>query len=165
MEKPVVSGITYRMDEAKITVNKLPLGIKPLNAIFGRLAEEGIFVDMITQTGSTQDTTNLSFTVPDESSSRALEIAQTCVPMLEAEGASLARDIAKVSVVGVGMRYHTGVAAKMFAALASESIDVQMIATSEIKISIVVPRKYGEVAVRTLHEAFIENSPVISVES
>ncbi|MCO6432616.1 MAG: aspartate kinase [Deltaproteobacteria bacterium] len=164
MEKPLVTGITYRMDEAKITVNKVPGGSKPLDLIFGRLAEHGILVDMITQSGVSKDSYDLSFTVPDEVSGQALEIAQQCVPELEAEGAHLERDIAKISVVGVGMRYHTGVAAKMFSVLAEENIDVQMIGTSEIKISVAVPRKYGEVAVRALHEKFIEMRPEVSVE-
>jgi aspartate kinase len=165
MESPVVTGITYRLDEAKVTIHKLPAKIGSLSMIFDKLSEENIFVDMITQTGTSRGATNLSFTVPDESSSRALEIAQACVPLLKAEGALLERDIAKVSVVGAGMRYHTGVAANMFKALAAEEIDVQMISTSEIKISVVIPRKYCEIAVRTLHEAFIEFKPETSQES
>ncbi len=164
MEKPVVTGITFRMDEAKITVNKLPRTSKSLDTIFGRLSAQGLFVDMITQSGQSTETFDLSFTVPDEVSSKALEITQACVPELEAEAAHLERNIAKVSVVGVGMKYHTGVAAKMFSILAKENIDVEMIATSEIKISILVPRKYGEVAVRALHEAFIEHEPQITKE-
>lgn len=164
MEKPVVTGITYRMDEAKITLNKLPRGSKSLDHIFGRLSDNGIFVDMITQSGSSKDTFDLSFTVPDDVSSRALEITQSCVPSLEAESAFLERDTCKISVVGVGMRYHTGVAAKMFSILAAENVDVQMIATSEIKISVIVSRKYGEMVVRALHDAFIEHSPEVSIE-
>ena len=164
MEKPVVTGITYRMDEAKITVNKLPRTSRALDIIFGKLAAEGIFVDMITQSGQSGETFDLSFTVPDEVSSKALAYTQDCVPQLGAEAAHLERNIAKVSVVGVGMKYHTGVAAKMFSILAKESIDVEMIATSEIKISVLLPRKYGEVAVRALHEAFVELEPVVSQE-
>lgn len=164
MEKPVVTGITYRFDEAKVTIRQMPGSVEALSRVFNRLAEEGIFVDMITQTGVVARRTNVSFTVPDESSSRALDIAQALVPELEAEGALIDRDIAKVSVVGVGMRYHTGVAAKMFSALAAEGIDIQMIATSEIKISVIIARKYCEIAVRTLHEAFVENEPRIEVE-
>jgi len=164
MEMPVVTGITYRMDEAKITINKLPKSSRALDFIFGKLAKENIFVDMITQSGHSPDVFDLSFTVPDEASQSALKIAEACVPELKAEGAYLERDISKVSVVGVGMRYHTGVAAQMFSVLAKESIDVQMIATSEIKISVLVPRKYGEVAVRALHETFVEMKPEISQE-
>ncbi len=158
-EKPVVTGITYRTDEAKITIHRMPGGIGSLNKIFNALAGEGIFVDMITQTGLREGKTSISFTVPDEVSSQAYAITQQCVPELGAEGAHVDRDIAKVSVVGVGMRYHTGVAAKMFEVLAAEEIDVQMIATSEIKISVILSRKYCEVAVRCLHEAFCDMSP------
>lgn len=164
MEKPVVTGVTYRHDEAKITISRLPKGAAALNKIFGKLAEENIFVDMITQTGVVDGLTSISFTVPDESSSKALNICGELVPELEAEGAALERDIAKVSVVGIGMRYHTGVAAKMFDSLAKENIDVQMISTSEIKISVVVPRKYSELAVRTLHDAFVDMSPTVAAE-
>lgn len=164
MEKPVVAGITYRLDDAKITLNRLPGGIEALSRVFSTLAEEGIFIDMITQTGLVEGRTNVSFTVADENSSRALELAQSCVPALGGEGASLERDIAKISVVGIGMRYHSGVAARMFEALAKERIDVQMISTSEIKISVIVPRKYCEIAVRTLHTAFLAMKPEVSQE-
>ncbi len=165
MEKPVVTGVTYRLDEAKITVYRMPASISSLNHVFQVLSRENIFVDMITQTGFVGDRTNISFTVPDEDSSRALALMESVLEELDAESSSLDRDIAKVSVVGIGMRYNTGVAADMFKALASENIDVQMISTSEIKISVVIPRKYCEIAVRTLHEAFIDVSPEISIES
>jgi aspartate kinase len=165
MEKPIVTGITYRMDEAKITISKMPRNVEALNLVFGKLAKENIFVDMITQSGHAQELFDLSFTVPEDSSAKALEIAKQCVAQLSAESAHLERDISKVSVVGVGMRYHTGVAAQMFGVLAANKIEVQMISTSEIKISVVVPRKLGETAVKTLHEAFIEMKPEISVEA
>ncbi len=164
MEKPVVTGVTYRMDEAKITVHKMKGGIKSLDKVFSSLSNEGIFVDMITQTGVEGGTTSVSFTVPDDSSYKALEISQKLAHELGAEGASVDRNIGKVSIVGIGMRYHTGVAAKMFASLAQEDIDVQMISTSEIKVSVVVPRKYCEVAVRTLHDAFLDMAPQVQVE-
>lgn len=164
VEKPVVTGITYRTDDAKLTLHKLRGGIQSFNGLFQALAKEQIFVDMITQTGTEEGLTNISFTVPDESSSKALELMHACVPNLGAEGATIERDIAKVSVVGLGMRYHTGVAARMFEALAKEDIQVEMISTSEIKISVVIPRKYGEVAVRVLHEAFVEMNPTVSKE-
>ncbi len=164
MEKPIVTGVTYRVDEAKLTVLRLPSNVRALELIFSTLAKENIFIDMITQSGADKGITNLSFTVPDESSSRALTLVQSMLPQLKAEGASLERDIAKVSVVGIGMRYHTGVAAKMFEALALEDINPEMISTSEIKISVVVPRKYCEIAVRVLHQAFIEMEPQIAAE-
>ena len=164
VEKPVVTGVTYRMDEAKVTVNGLRGGIGSLNKLFSVLSGGGLFVDMITQTGTFEDQTNVSFTVPDNESSQALEIVQEALSEIGADGASLDRNIAKVSVVGIGMRYHTGVAAKMFEVLAQEGIDVQMISTSEIKISVVIPRKYCEMAVRTLHDGFVEYKPEISEE-
>lgn len=159
MEKPVVTGITYRNDEARLTVHKLPGGIQSLNRVFSALSNEGIFIDVISQALVEDKLTDISVTVPDEVSSRALEIAQELVPELHAEGASIDRNIAKVSVIGIGMRHHTGVAARMFEALAKENIDPQIISTSDIKISVIIPRKYCEVAVRSLHEAFIEMKP------
>lgn len=164
VEQPVVTGITYRADEARLTLHKMPGGIQSLSSVFNALAEEDIFIDVITQAGVVDQLANVSFTVPDEVSSRALEIAQALVPQLKAEGASIDRNISKVSVVGIGMRSHTGVAARMFQALASESIDPQMISTSDIKISVIIPRKYCEVAVRVLHEAFIEMKPELGLE-
>lgn len=164
MEKPVVTGITHRMDEARITVSKLPGGIACINRLFSLLAEKNVFIDMITQANAPDGSGNLSFTIPEETSDQTLEIVSSFAKEEGAEGAYLDRNIAKVSVVGAGMRYHSGVAANFFTALASEDIDVQMISTSEIKISVVIPRKYCEMAVRTLHEAFIEFKPVLEVE-
>lgn len=162
MEKPIVTGVTYRTDEAKVTIQKLPSDPKALSRIFKVLSDENIFIDMITQTGFDGHHTDISFTVLDEDSARALQIVNDLVPVLKAEGASCDRNIAKVSVVGVGMRYHTGVASKAFEALAKEGIEVQMISTSEIKISVLVPRKYWEVAVRALHAAFeTDQQPVL----
>lgn len=164
MEKPVVTGITYRTDEAKITLSKLPTGSDSLSRVFTILAKEEIFVDMITQTGFDGKVTDVSFTVPDDESARALEIMRRLVPEIGANGVTLDRDIAKVSIVGVGMKFHSGVAAKMFEALAKDNISVQMISTSEIKVSVLIPRKYCEVAVRSLHEAFAEHDVRAEVE-
>lgn len=163
MEKPVVAGIAYRTDETKLTVNSLSGGIDSLNKIFKLLADEGIFIDMITQTSPSADEFNISFTVTDEYGTKAAEIVEFCTQELGAY-VKVDRDIAKISVVGIGMRYHAGVASRMFNALAKEGIDVRMISTSEIKISVVIPRKYCEVAVRALHEEFIEEKPKISEE-
>ena len=164
MEKPIVTGITYRTDEAKITVHKLPAESNSLSTLFQIMAEENIFIDMITQTGFDGKHTDISFTVLDEDSSKALDIVKKLVPSLAAQGVECDRNIAKISVVGIGMRYHAGVAARMFASLASEGITVQMISTSEIKISVIVPRKYWEVAVRTLHDSFIHEKVEITEE-
>ena len=164
MEKPVVSGISYRTDEAKITIHKLKSTSNAMDKIFGTLAKQDIFVDMITQTGIVDDKTNISFTCADDHSSTALGLLNDLVPELDAEGVSLDRDIAKVSIVGVGMKYHAGVASHMFNVLAEEGIGVEMISTSEIKLSVIIPRKYCEVAVRSLHQRFIEHSPEVLEE-
>lgn len=164
MEKPLVTGITYRVDETKLTINGLSGGSQSINELFAGLGESGVFVDMITQTGLVDGKTTISFTVPSDEGSKAKKVVEGITSRL---GATVVYDdeIAKVSVVGVGMRYHTGVAARMFANLADEGIDVQMISTSEIKISVIIPRKYCEVAVRSLHAAFIEEDPEIGVEA
>lgn len=164
MEKTAVTGITYRTDEAKLTIHKLAGGIGALSQLFSSLAQHGIHIDMISQTGLHDGQTNISCTVADEHSDTALRVAQDMVTELSAEGASLDRNIAKISVVGIGMRYQSGVAADMFKALAQEKIEVDMISTSEIKISVVVPRKYCDMAVRILHQAFIEVDPQITIE-
>lgn len=164
MEEAVVSGITYRTDEAKVTIPNLPSSSGVISELFKKLAGEGFFIDMITQTGYFENRTNLSFTVPEGSAEAVLEVCKEFAFGVEASEPELDVEIAKVSVVGIGMRYHTGVAADMFASLADEQIDVQMISTSEIKISVIIPRKYCEVAVRCLHEKFIEHELVVGVE-
>lgn len=161
MEKPIVSGITYRTDETKIRIARVPGGIESIKRIFVTLAERGIFVDMISQTGTSEGRTSISFTVLDEQGKEALKIVEDAARELGASEVAVDTDIAKVSVVGVGMRYHTGVAADLFSVLAREGIEVSMISTSEIKVSILVPRKYCELAVRALHDAF---SVDVSVE-
>ncbi len=156
MEKPVVTGVTQRLDEARVIIERMPADIATMARLFEVLGERGIYIDMISQENVGEGFITVSLTVPDENSSQALETIREIVPSLRANGVTLERNIAKVSVVGIGMRYHTGVAARMFQALALERIDVSMINTSEVKISVLVPRKYGEVAVRVLHEEFID---------
>ena len=156
MEKPVVTGVTYRTDEARIVVEGMSADIGKMSRLFTRLSEKGIFIDMISQESVESGAVNVSVTVPDESSLVALETFQALVPEIGAAGVKIDRDIAKISVVGIGMRYHTGVAARVFEALARERIGVTMINTSEIKLSVLVPRKYCEVAVRVLHEEFTD---------
>lgn len=156
MEKPVVTGVTYRDNDAKITIKGIKNGTDALQNIFNVMAQENIFIDMITQTGNSKSSFDLSFTVPNENSKKALDVAEKVLGLLNAEKAELEKNVAKVSVVGIGMRYHTGVAATTFEALAKDGIPVEMIATSEIKISVAVPSKYCEIAVRSLHERFIE---------
>jgi aspartate kinase len=156
MEKPVVTGVTHRLDEARVIIERMPADIATMARLFDVLGEHGVYIDMISQENVGEGFITVSLTVPDENSSLALETIREIVPSLRANGVTLERNIAKVSVVGIGMRYHTGVAARMFQALARERIDVSMINTSEVKISVLVPRKYGEVAVRVLHEEFID---------
>lgn len=164
VEKPVVTGVTYRTDETKLTIDGLEGGSKAINEVFAELANQDIFVDMITQTGLVDGKTSISFTVPTDSGKRALSIIKKLSGKFGGQVA-LDDEIAKISVIGQGMKYHSGVAAKMFGVLAEEEIDVQMISTSEIKISVVLPKKYCELAVRAIHGAFIEQSPQISAET
>jgi aspartate kinase len=156
MEEPVVTGITHRVDEAKVVVDGLPHRAESLAYLFEVLSSKGVFIDMISQEGLSDGRQTVSITVPDEHSDLALSTIRDVMSELGAYGVRIERDIAKVSVVGIGMRYHTGVASRMFSALARERIDIQMINTSEVKISVLVPRKYWEVAVRVLHKEFIE---------
>lgn len=164
MEKPIVRGITYRTDEAKITIAKLPKSAEGIGLIFRVLAENDIFVDMISQMEVDDGSSSLSFTVPDSMSSKALEICQSLVPEMGCRQIHCERDIAKVSAVGSGMRYNSGVAGRFFSALAEQQIDVKMISTSEIKISVVVAKKYCELALRTLHKVFCENELSVELE-
>jgi aspartate kinase len=156
MEKPIVTGVTYRTDEARIVVEGMSSEIGDMSRLFSELSGKNIFIDMISQESVDSGAINLSVTVPDENSVVALETIQALVPALGASGVKIDRDIAKISVVGIGMRYHTGVAARVFEALARERIGVTMINTSEIKMSVLVPRKYCEVAVRVLHDEFTD---------
>jgi aspartate kinase len=156
MEKPIVTGVTYRTDEARIVVEGMSADIGKMSRLFSELSRKNIFIDMISQESVDSGAINLSLTVPDENSLVALETMQAMVTELGASGVKIDRDIAKVSVVGIGMRYHTGVAARVFEALARERIGVTMINTSEIKMSVLVPRKYCEVAVRVLHDEFTD---------
>lgn len=154
MEQPAVSGIAHDMDEAKVTIRGVPDKSGIASDIFVPIAAHHINVDMIVQNIGIDGTTDLTFTV------RRADL-KTCQqvlgPVVKAMGASEVvgdETIAKVSAVGVGMRSHTGIAAKMFRTLAEEGINIQMISTSEIKISVVVEDKYAELAVRALHTAF-----------
>ncbi|MCZ6783573.1 MAG: aspartate kinase [Proteobacteria bacterium] len=157
MERLVVSGVTYNRDEAKIRVKGVKDEPGVAGQIFTPLAASGIVVDMIVQNLSSDGTTDVTFTVPRGDYARALEIAEKEVPRTGATTVEGDEHIAKVSIVGLGMQDHAGVATRMFGVLASESINIQMITTSEIKISVVIEEKYTELAVRALHAAFIED--------
>src|SRR4051812_11143303 len=157
MEKVVVSGVTVAKDEAKITCEDLPDTSGVAGRLFAPLADAGVSVDMIVQNQAYDGTTDLTFTVPKGDRKRAVELLRDKVPDLvgkDGERVSYDDEICKVSVVGVGMRSHAGIAKKMFQLLAADNINIQLISTSEIKISCVIARKYAELAVRALHEGF-----------
>jgi len=157
MDDVLVSGVSYDKNEAKITLVRVPDRPGLAAQIFGPIADAHIVVDMIIQNASEDGTTDLTFTVSKADHKKALSIVEQLLPALKAKGVKVDTDIAKVSVVGVGMRTHAGVAAKMFEVLAKEGINIEMISTSEIKISVVIDAKYTELAVRVLHKAFIGN--------
>jgi len=161
MEKAVVSGIAFQRDEAKITVTNVPDKPGIAFRILGPIAQANIDVDMIVQNQSVNGTTDFSFTVGRAEYQRALEVLRTRVTP-EIGGGQVIGDaqIAKVSIVGIGMKSHAGIASRMFEVLAQESINIQMITTSEIKTSVVIEDKYLELAVRALHKAFgLEEGP------
>jgi aspartate kinase len=156
MEQVVVSGVTVNRDEAKITVRGVPDVAGVAAKVFAPLADSGIVVDMIIQNISQDGHTDMTFTVPRGDRKRAIELLTREAGDLCAQGRNLSWDdnIAKLSVVGVGMRSHAGVASRMFQLLAGEGINIQMISTSEIKISCVIDEKYAELALRILHDGF-----------
>jgi aspartate kinase len=154
MEKVVVSGITYNKNEAKISVLRVPDRPGIAAKLFRPLTEAGINVDMIVQNISQDAHTDLTFTVSKEDFKRGLKIVQETASQIEAKDVVGDPNIAKISIVGAGMRSHAGVASQMFDVMAREGINIQMISTSEIKVSCVVDVKYTELAVRVLHEAF-----------
>lgn len=156
MDEVLVSGVTYDKDEAKITLLKVPDRPGLAAQIFSPIAEANIVVDMIIQNASEDGTTDLTFTVPKADYKKAMSLVEKTAAAIRAEGVRVDPDIVKISIVGVGMRTHAGVAAKMFQVLAREGINIEMISTSEIKISVVIHEKHMEHAVRALHEAFIE---------
>lgn len=155
MNDVLVSGVACDRNEAKITLQRVPDRPGLAAQIFGPIAEAHIVVDMIIQNVSEDGTTDLTFTVPKADHKKALAIVEKTAAAVNAKGVKVDTDMAKISVVGVGMRTHAGVAAKMFEVLAREGINIEMISTSEIKISVVIEAKYAELAVRVLHEAFI----------
>ncbi len=154
MEDIVVSGVTLNKNEAKITIFDVPDRPGIAARIFKRLSDENINVDMIVQNISRKGYTDLSFTVPKEDLARTMRLARQVARDIDAGGVLQDKDIAKVSVVGLGMRSHSGIAARMFQALASKNVNIGMISTSEIKISCVIEKKRAEQAVRAIHEEF-----------
>jgi aspartate kinase len=154
MEKVVVSGIAYSKQEAKITVIRVADRPGIAATLFGRVAAANIVVDVIVQNISQDGSTDISFTVPRVDYAKAMDIVRGVAKEIGADKVIGDDKIAKVSIVGVGMRTHSGVAARMFESLGREKINIQMISTSEIKVSCVIEAKYAELAVRVLHEAF-----------
>lgn len=154
MESRMVTGVSYDRNEAKIAVREVPDRPGIASKIFTPVSEANINVDMIVQNVSSKGHTDLTFTVPKSDLTQALKIVEAVAKEIGAKQVETSTDIAKVSVIGLGMRSHAGIAAKMFETLAKENINVQMISTSEIKISIIVDEKYLELAVRVLHDAF-----------
>ena len=155
IEKSVVSGIAFAKDEAKITVTRVPDRPGVAAAIFGPLAEANINVDMIVQNVSLDgSSTDITFTVPRADLARAVERLEKAKAQLKFAEVKADINVAKVSVIGVGMRSHAGVALKMFETLAAKGINIQVISTSEIKISVLVAAEYTELAVRALHTAY-----------
>lgn len=155
MEQAVISGIAFNRDEAKITIAGVPDKPGIAYKILGPVAEANIDVDMIIQNASHDGLTDFSFTVHRNELAKALEVIESKVqPQIQAREITSDNQICKVSVVGIGMRSHVGVASDMFQTLSAEGINIQMISTSEIKISVVIADKYMELAVRALHKAF-----------
>ena len=154
MEKVVISGVTYNKNEAKITVSKVPDRPGVASKIFSALADANIVVDMIVQNVSHDKYNDITFTVVKADAKKALKITEEIAKGLDNVKVAVDEDIAKVSIVGLGMRSHSGIAAKMFTVLANEGINIELISTSEIKISCVIESKYGELAVRALHKHF-----------
>lgn len=154
MEQPVISGIAFARDEAKLTVVGVPDKPGIAYQILGPVADANIDVDMIIQNVGRDGLTDFSFTVARGDLDKTLKVLETVKQHIGARSIEADKAMCKVSVVGVGMRSHPGVASKMFRTLAEEGINIQMISTSEIKISVVVEEKYLELAVRVLHKAF-----------
>ncbi|MEX5213802.1 MAG: aspartate kinase [Nitrospiraceae bacterium] len=154
MERVMVSGVSGDRNQAKLTIVGVPDRPGIAAKIFGPVAESSIVVDMIIQNVSQGSLTDISFTVPRADLAKAVDLVQRIAKEIDAKSVAVTEAIAKVSLVGVGMRSHSGVAAKMFEVLSRERINIMMISTSEIKISCVVEEKYMELAMRALHSAF-----------
>jgi aspartate kinase len=166
MEDVMVSGVTLDQNQSKITIAGVADRPGLAARIFGPIAEAGMVVDMIIQNAGADGHTDVTFTVGRDDLRGALELCRLMASEIGAVGVRHEEQVAKVSIVGLGMRTHAGVAARMFRVLAEERVNIEMIATSEIKISVVVNAKYGELAMRALHDAFLgEGSNAIPAES
>jgi aspartate kinase len=159
MEQAIISGIAFNRDEAKITILGVPDRPGIAYQILGQIGDAGIDVDMIVQNVGHDELTDFSFTVHRNDYQKALEILKPVMAHIKARDVIGGDRIAKVSIVGVGMRSHAGIASTAFRALAEEGINIQVISTSEIKISVVIDEKYTELAVRVLHKTFGLDQP------
>jgi aspartate kinase len=164
MESMLVSGITYNKNEARITISKVPDQPGIAAKIFLPISDEGIIVDMIIQNTRAGSLTDLTFTVIRSDYDRAMKLLRNIAKEINAESVTGDQDIAKISIVGVGMRNHSGIASTMFQIMANEGINIMMISTSEIKVSCIIEEKYTELAVRTLHNAFALDKADIPAE-
>jgi aspartate kinase len=154
MEKVVVSGVAYDKNQVKVTIQGVPDKPGVAAKIFNTISDNSVVVDMIIQNIGEGGLTDMSFTVPRTDAKKINEVMKKVVAEIGAKSVSIKEDVSKISIVGVGMRSHSGVAAQMFSAMAKEGINIMMISTSEIKISVVIDAKYTELAVRVLHETF-----------
>ncbi len=159
VEKRIVSGIAYSRDEAKITVQRVSDRPGVAAAIFGPLADNAINVDMIVQNVSEDGKTDLTFTVGRSDLDRAVAVLESCRPVVGFYALKPDSNVVKISVIGVGMRSHAGVAKQMFQTLADKGINIQVISTSEIKVSVLIAAEYTELALRALHTAYGLDSP------
>ncbi len=154
MEKELVTGIAYSLDEAKISVSRIPDRPGIAAAIFSPLTAARVNVDMIVQSVGSDGSTNMTFTVPKGDQARALAALEAARKDIQYGEIHTANDVVKISVVGIGMRSHSGMASTMFQTLAERGINVQVISTSEIKISVLIDAEYMELAMRALHTAY-----------
>jgi len=154
MERAAITGVAYNRDEAKITIHGIPDHPGIAAGVFGPIAEAGINVDVIVQNISEEGCSDITFTVPRQDYQSALDIVRMSCEEMSGRGVSGDDSVAKVSIIGVGMRSHSGVAQKMFDTLANKKINIDMITTSEIKITVVIDEKQVDQAVRSLHAAF-----------
>ncbi len=161
MESMLVSGVTYNKNEARLTISRVPDKPGIASKIFTPISDAGIVIDMIIQNTRAGDLTDMTFTVPRTDYKKALDILKEVAADIGAEEVTSSDNIAKISIVGVGMRNHSGIATTMFHVLAKEGINIMMISTSEIKVSCVIEEKYTELAVRALHDAFALTQPEV----
>ena len=165
MESMLVSGVTCSKNEARLTISKVPDKPGIASKIFLPISDAGINVDMIIQNTRAGELTDMTFTVPRSDYTKAMEILKSVADEIGAPEVSGAENIAKISIVGVGMRNHSGIATTMFHVLAKEGINIMMISTSEIKVSCVIEEKYTELAIRSLHDAFELDKKEVAIEN